>query len=106
MTIKFSSPWLQELNIDASGGASPHKREAFEQHGYALGYDVEKDIKIIAADSRTLTPRALARHGIPAFRMLSVDGSHVAETVLKDMQLAACSIHDAGVFAVVSLSAS
>lgn len=90
----------QELNIDQSGGNASGKLEAFERHGRALGYDTEKDLTIISADSTTLTPRKLARQGIPAFRFLSVDGSHVYATVLKDMELAACSIHDAGVFVV------
>eukprot|EP00887_Chlorella_sp_A99_P006815 scaffold2.g6815.t1 len=111
----------QDLNIDQSGGAQTDKRSYFELHAKKLGWDPEKDIKIIDADSASLTPYGLAKHGVQAFRMLSVDGSHMYQasglsccfsselprdlthaliTVLKDMQLATCSIHDGGVFMV------
>jgi hypothetical protein len=60
----------------------------------------ESHIKLIAGNSMLLKASNVSVHGLPAFRMFSVDGGHSVETTLHDMMLASCLLRDGGIMIV------
>lgn len=93
----------QDLNYDDSGMRESSKRAKVMAHGQAIGFDMSEagSVQLLSQDSTTLSVQQFANMGLPAFRLLSVDGGHSYETTISDMRLAACSIHEGGVFVVV-----
>jgi hypothetical protein len=64
----------------------------------------ESQVQRIAANSMHLTAGNLSAHGLPSFRMFSVDGGHSLETTLHDMNLASCLLRDGGIMVLDDVS--
>ncbi|WP_437871211.1 class I SAM-dependent methyltransferase [Methylorubrum extorquens] len=76
----------QSLNLDNSGSGS---REIFERHIKELFPEMQNRIKIVPADSMSLTPSQLRETiGTAGVRVFSVDGGHNIEHVVNDLSLA------------------
>jgi len=54
-------------------------------------------VQLLAANSLSLTAANFSAMGLPAFRMLSVDGGHSMDTTMHDLMLAACLMVDGGI---------
>jgi hypothetical protein len=64
-----------------------------------VGID-ESQVRRIAANSMHLKANNISAHGLPSFRMISVDGGHSVENTLHDMMLATCLLLDGGIMIV------
>lgn len=83
----------QDLNIDASGsGDETAFRAALGRHAGG-----ERDVTVLAADSRSVDGARVQELVGGAVRLFSVDGGHTAELVHHDMRTAADSIAKGGV---------
>jgi phage tail protein X len=58
------------------------------------------DVRLVSGNSLTLTASNFTSLGLPAWRMLSVDGGHSLETTLHDVSVAACTVRDGGIVIV------
>eukprot|EP00878_Enallax_costatus_P034461 GHUV01038210.1.p1 GENE.GHUV01038210.1~~GHUV01038210.1.p1 ORF type:complete len:169 (+),score=12.95 GHUV01038210.1:222-728(+) len=53
-------------------------------------------IRLAGGNSLHLTASNFTHWGLPAFRLLSVDGGHTLETTLHDLMIASCIVRDGG----------
>jgi hypothetical protein len=81
---------LEELDLIPAGATG--KTVATAAAGAAAA-----DVMLLAANSMTLTAANFSALGLPAFRMISVDGGHSLEITLHDLMLAACLVVDGGI---------
>lgn len=87
----------QFLNVDRSGGGS---RQVFENNLKWFCHLRGKNVKILAADSTTLSPADLRVHLPVRPKLFSIDGGHTVEHTMHDLRLANDCLSDAGVIFV------
>eukprot|EP00878_Enallax_costatus_P019564 GHUV01020641.1.p1 GENE.GHUV01020641.1~~GHUV01020641.1.p1 ORF type:complete len:165 (+),score=20.12 GHUV01020641.1:110-604(+) len=56
----------------------------------------ENSIRLAGGNSMHLTASNFTQWGLPAFRLLSVDGGHSLEITLHDLMVASCVVRDGG----------
>jgi hypothetical protein len=86
----------QADNIDGSGQGSTGWLRG---HLASAGLAAER-VQLWQANSLQLTAGSFAARRLPRLRMLSVDGGHMAEVALHDLQLASCVLQEGGVVVV------
>ncbi|KAF8056221.1 hypothetical protein HT031_006409 [Scenedesmus sp. PABB004] len=83
----------QSDNVDGSGRGS---RAAVLRNLDAVGLP-RGGVTLLAANSLSLTAANLSALGLPAARLVSVDGGHSLENTLHDLMLASCVLADGGI---------
>lgn len=83
----------QQLNIDRSGSGS---LDAFKDNLRKYCRHQGKNVRILSADSTTVTASAILSQLKMKPRLFSIDGGHTAEHTLNDLKLANDCVSDAG----------
>ncbi|KAF8059198.1 SYP22 [Scenedesmus sp. PABB004] len=82
----------QDSNLDGSGRGS----KSYLLHNLEAAGIPERSLTLLGGNSLTLRAANFTARGLPAFRLVSVDGGHTLEITLHDMMLASCLVRDGG----------
>ena len=94
----FDNPKYQHLVLKPTEARRREFEESLNRVGFSLKSEVEsRQIRVFDDSSLFLTKQVYRKMGLPAFRLYSVDGSHLESYVINDMKEVSCALRPGGI---------